>query len=105
MAGGGHSQYDPDVQHAALLEATDRMHGRLADAGPAPTHEARRRTPVHAHASARDDEAFPVARGPVTNLFVLVQTRHPGNVGAAARALLTMGFDELASSTPRTAGC
>ncbi len=27
--------------------------------------------------------------------FVLVETRHPGNIGAAARALHTMGFDEL----------
>ena len=52
VAGGGHAQYDPDVQHE-LLEATDRMHGRLADAGPAPTAEARRRTPVHAHSTRR----------------------------------------------------
>merc|ERR1712091_45495 len=33
-AGGGHSQYDPDVQHE-LLEATDRMYGRLSDGATA----------------------------------------------------------------------
>ena len=27
--------------------------------------------------------------------FILTQTHHPGNVGASARALKTMGFDEL----------
>ena len=27
--------------------------------------------------------------------FILVATRHPGNIGAAARALKTMGFEEL----------
>ena len=36
--------------------------------------------------------------------FVLVQTRHPGNVGAAARALLTMGFDELVLVDPADRG-
>ncbi|QXL85619.1 RNA methyltransferase [Comamonas sp. NLF-1-9] len=33
--------------------------------------------------------------------FVLVQTSHPGNVGAAARAMKTMGFDELVLVAPR----
>lgn len=40
---------------------------------------------------------------PFTNVktrFVLVETRHPGNVGAAARALKTMGFDDLALVRP-----
>ena len=27
--------------------------------------------------------------------FVLIETSHAGNVGAAARAIKTMGFDEL----------
>ena len=33
--------------------------------------------------------------------FVLVETSHPGNIGAAALALKTMGFDELALVSPR----
>jgi tRNA/rRNA methyltransferase len=35
--------------------------------------------------------------------FVLVETSHPGNVGAAARAIKTMGFDELVLVRPRFA--
>lgn len=39
---------------------------------------------------------------PGVNLrFVLVETSHPGNIGAAARALKTMGFDQLALVSPR----
>src|SRR5690349_2989475 len=33
--------------------------------------------------------------------FVLVETSRPGNVGAAARALKTMGFSELVLVAPR----
>ncbi|MCA3237702.1 MAG: RNA methyltransferase [Curvibacter sp.] len=33
--------------------------------------------------------------------FVLIQTSHAGNVGAAARALMVMGFDELVLVQPR----
>ncbi|QEA13820.1 RNA methyltransferase [Comamonas flocculans] len=33
--------------------------------------------------------------------FVLVQTSHPGNVGAAARAMKTMGFGDLVLVAPR----
>ncbi len=33
--------------------------------------------------------------------FVLVQTSHPGNVGAAARAIKVMGFDDLVLVAPR----
>ena len=33
--------------------------------------------------------------------FVLVETSHPGNVGAAARAIKTMGFDRLILVRPR----
>ena len=100
VAGGGHSQYDPDVQHE-LLEATDRMHGRLADAGPAPTTKRGGGRPsTRLYASARDDDGAPATK----TRFVLVQTRHPGNVGAAARALLTMGFDELCLVDPADRG-
>ena len=38
-----------------------------------------------------------------TTRFVLVDTSHPGNVGAAARALKVMGFGELVLVTPRLA--
>lgn len=33
--------------------------------------------------------------------FVLVDTSHPGNIGAAARAMKTMGFSELVLVNPR----
>ena len=33
--------------------------------------------------------------------FVLIGTSHPGNVGAAARAIKTMGFDDLVLVAPR----
>lgn len=33
--------------------------------------------------------------------FILVETSHPGNVGAAARALKTMGFSRLVLVSPR----
>jgi tRNA/rRNA methyltransferase len=36
--------------------------------------------------------------------FVLVGARHPGNVGAAARAIRVMGFRELVLVSPRRAG-
>ncbi|HEY5264603.1 MAG TPA: RNA methyltransferase, partial [Steroidobacteraceae bacterium] len=32
--------------------------------------------------------------------FVLVRTSHPGNIGSAARAIRTMGFDRLELITP-----
>ena len=36
--------------------------------------------------------------------WVLVETSHPGNVGSAARALKTMGFDDLHLINPKTQG-
>jgi tRNA (cytidine32/uridine32-2'-O)-methyltransferase len=33
--------------------------------------------------------------------FVLVRTSHPGNIGAAARAIRTMGFDRMVLVAPR----
>ena len=38
---------------------------------------------------------------PTTTRFVLVHTSHAGNVGAAARAIQVMGFDELVLVAPR----
>ena len=35
--------------------------------------------------------------------FVLIETSHAGNVGAAARAMKTMGFDDLVLVRPRWA--
>jgi tRNA/rRNA methyltransferase len=35
--------------------------------------------------------------------FILIETSHPGNVGAAARALKVMGFDEMILVAPRYA--
>ena len=36
--------------------------------------------------------------------WVLVETSHPGNVGSAARALKTMGFEDLRLITPKIPG-
>jgi tRNA/rRNA methyltransferase len=33
--------------------------------------------------------------------FILIETSHPGNVGAAARALKVMGFDDMVLVSPR----
>ena len=38
---------------------------------------------------------------PMKTRFVLIQTSHAGNVGAAARAMKTMGFDDLVLVAPR----
>jgi tRNA/rRNA methyltransferase len=40
---------------------------------------------------------------PFLTRFVLIQTSHAGNVGAAARAIKVMGFDELVLVAPRWA--
>jgi tRNA/rRNA methyltransferase len=37
----------------------------------------------------------------MTTRFILIETSHPGNVGAAARALKVMGFDDLVLVAPR----
>ncbi|HMC15999.1 MAG TPA: RNA methyltransferase, partial [Albitalea sp.] len=36
--------------------------------------------------------------------FILIETSHPGNVGAAARAMKVMGFDDLVLVAPRDPG-
>jgi tRNA/rRNA methyltransferase len=42
--------------------------------------------------------------GDAATRFVLVEPSHPGNIGAAARALKTMGFSRLILVRPRRAG-
>ncbi len=39
--------------------------------------------------------------GPDTTRFILIGTSHPGNVGAAARAMKVMGFTDLVLVAPR----
>jgi tRNA/rRNA methyltransferase len=54
----------------------------------------------HTHHSS--DPAVAELRGGFTSTrFVLVEPSHPGNVGAAARALKTMGFSRLVLVAPR----
>lgn len=43
----------------------------------------------------------PVSLRPMLTRFVLIQPSHAGNVGAVARALKTMGFDDLVLVAPR----
>ncbi|WP_179402379.1 RNA methyltransferase [Burkholderia guangdongensis] len=45
--------------------------------------------------------AGPLRGGFTSTRFVLVEPSHPGNVGAAARALKTMGFSRLVLVAPR----
>lgn len=52
------------------------------------------------HATARVSPVLARAH-PVRIRFVLVETSHPGNIGAAARALKTMGLDDLALVGPK----
>ena len=57
--------------------------------------------------AVRDNFPFrasrPSARPTVKTRFVLIHTSHAGNVGAAARAMKTMGFDDLVLVAPRWA--
>lgn len=54
----------------------------------------------HTHHSS--DPAVAELRGGFTSTrFILVEPSHPGNVGAAARALKTMGFSRLVLVSPR----
>lgn len=49
-------------------------------------------------------ESFVAPAAFASTRFVLVETSHPGNVGAAARALKTMGFGRLVLVAPRMPG-
>src|ERR1700731_2828953 len=55
-----------------------------------------KRFPLDLNSSSNpSDDVFASTR------FVLVEPSHPGNVGAAARALKTMGFSRLVLVSPR----
>jgi tRNA/rRNA methyltransferase len=53
------------------------------------------------HHAASGDVHEPLRGGFTSTRFVLVEPSHPGNVGAAARALKTMGFSRLVLVAPR----
>ena len=55
----------------------------------------------HPTALASGDAHEPLRGGFTSTRFVLVEPSHPGNVGAAARALKTMGFSRLVLVAPR----
>ncbi len=50
---------------------------------------------------ARPGQAIPVPSLTDSTRFILVDTSHPGNVGATARAMKVMGFSDLVLVTPR----
>ncbi|MDR3098086.1 MAG: RNA methyltransferase, partial [Paraburkholderia sp.] len=54
-----------------------------------------------APAAPAGDAHEPLRGGFTSTRFVLVEPSHPGNVGAAARALKTMGFSRLVLVAPR----
>jgi tRNA/rRNA methyltransferase len=58
--------------------------------------------PLDAEAAALSGAGGP-SRGFTSTVFVLVEPSHPGNVGAAARAVKTMGFSRLVLVAPRIA--
>lgn len=58
--------------------------------------------PLDPEAAALSGAAGPCG-GFTSTVFVLVEPSHPGNVGAAARALKTMGFSRLVLVAPRVA--
>ncbi|CAG9235468.1 tRNA Cm32/Um32 methyltransferase [Paraburkholderia sabiae] len=60
-------------------------------------------TPSLTSSSPASDNAGGVGGGFTSTRFVLVEPSHPGNVGAAARALKTMGFSRLVLVSPRVA--
>ena len=49
------------------------------------------------------DPPMPVTDPPDPTRFILIATSHPGNVGAAARAMKVMGFSDLVLVAPRFA--
>ncbi|WP_233863134.1 RNA methyltransferase [Paraburkholderia adhaesiva] len=53
------------------------------------------------HHAASGDAHEPLRGGFTSTRFVLVEPSHPGNIGAAARALKTMGFSRLVLVAPR----
>ncbi|HEY1608187.1 MAG TPA: RNA methyltransferase [Paraburkholderia sp.] len=53
--------------------------------------------------SGHSESIEPLRGGFTSTRFVLVEPSHPGNVGAAARALKTMGFSRLVLVAPRIA--
>ncbi|WP_439899780.1 RNA methyltransferase [Paraburkholderia phymatum] len=59
-------------------------------------------TPSSLQSSTASDNANSIGGGFTSTRFVLVQPSHPGNVGAAARALKTMGFSRLVLVSPRS---
>ncbi len=58
---------------------------------------------THSGASAPTTGAAGPHGGFTSTQFILVEPSHPGNVGAAARALKTMGFARLVLVAPRVA--
>lgn len=59
-------------------------------------------TPSSPQSSTASDNANSIGGGFTSTRFVLVEPSHPGNVGAAARALKTMGFSRLVLVSPRS---
>jgi tRNA/rRNA methyltransferase len=83
------------ARHAYFARiATNHDTALIQSAHPQSADPAHRTTPDIAH-GARSFHA--------ATRFVLVEPSHPGNVGAAARALKTMGFADLTLVRPRVA--
>lgn len=80
---------------ARVRRATEGKSAGIIDAG----------TRILPAAPADDVNATAADRGPAPDptRFVLMDTSHPGNVGAAARAMKVMGFSDLVLVAPRFA--
>lgn len=55
----------------------------------------------HGFSSSSSAAALPGWGGPIHTRFVLIEPSHAGNVGAVARAMKVMGFDDLVLVRPR----
>jgi tRNA/rRNA methyltransferase len=86
---------------------------RAGTAKPQTGNRRREATIAHFTGFAHPDRNDPETRGfqaavyvpfiPMKTRFILINTSHAGNVGATARAMKTMGFDDLVLVAPRWA--
>jgi tRNA/rRNA methyltransferase len=83
-----HSDHRSDAPGAALSSVSPAAPGAASPDGLGATQ-------------ATGADGAPVRGGFTSTRFVLVEPSHPGNVGAAARALKTMGFSRLVLVAPR----
>ena len=97
---------DGDVEHGMERLRHEAASGNRGGGGEmdGPRHRAGQGAAWHTlRIMSRDFSRRPMPVSDPTR-FILLNTSHPGNVGAAARAMRVMGFSELVLVAPRHAG-